>query len=146
MGRQTPSSPRSHHTTHNSPRSPEHDIGTRLNHLAETWGLPSLSRLACTLLLQALQCKIIQRPRTPLLDVRPRGRNQNNPARYCIAYCINHIELGTTQHLHYLVPGRREWTPTTPHACAGLVRDSLVYCGDGMCRELNLNTVQIIGA
>ena len=26
---------------------------------------------------------------TPLLDVRPRGRNQNKPVRYCVASCIN---------------------------------------------------------
>ena len=26
---------------------------------------------------------------TPLLDVRPRGRNQDKPVRYCVAYCIN---------------------------------------------------------
>ena len=26
---------------------------------------------------------------TPLLDVRPRGRNQDKPVRYCVASCIN---------------------------------------------------------
>ena len=26
---------------------------------------------------------------TPLLDVRPHGRNQDKPVRYCIASCIN---------------------------------------------------------
>jgi len=26
---------------------------------------------------------------TLLLDVRPRGRNQDKPVRYCVASCIN---------------------------------------------------------
>ena len=58
--------------------------------LAETWELPSLSRLACTPYYRHLRCKIIQCPHTPpLLDVRPRGRNQDKPVRYCITSCIN---------------------------------------------------------
>jgi len=82
------------HPTHRAlAHSP--DIGTCLNHLAETWKLPSLSRLACTPLLQALRCKIIQCTRTSLLDVRPRGRNQNKPLRYCVTSYINHLGLGT---------------------------------------------------
>ena len=28
---------------------------------------------------------------TPLLDVRPRGRNQDKPVRDCVASCINHL-------------------------------------------------------
>ena len=48
--------------------------------LAETWGLPSLSRLACIPCYKHSGCKIIQCPRAPpLLDVRPRGRNQDKP-------------------------------------------------------------------
>ena len=44
--------------------------------LAETCELPSLSRLACTPYYKHSGCKIIQCPRTsPLLDIRPRGRN-----------------------------------------------------------------------
>ena len=48
--------------------------------LAKTWELPSLSRPACTPYYKHSGCKIIQCTRTPpLLDVRPRGRNQDNP-------------------------------------------------------------------
>ena len=58
--------------------------------LAETWELPSLSRLACTPYYKRPGCKIIQCTRTPpLLDVRPHGRNQDKPVRYCVASCIN---------------------------------------------------------
>jgi hypothetical protein len=32
---------------------------------------------------------------TPLLDVRPRGWNQDKSVRYCVAFCINHLGLGT---------------------------------------------------
>ena len=57
--------------------------------LAETWEPPSLSRLACTPNYKHFGCKIIQCPRTPpLLDVRPRGRNQDKPVCYCVASCI----------------------------------------------------------
>src|SRR6185503_10606061 len=63
--------------------------------LAETWELPSLSRLACTPLLQALHCKIIQCTHTPLLDVRPRGWIYDIPLRYCVTSCVNYLGLGT---------------------------------------------------
>ena len=69
-------------------RHPYSPRSTRL--LAETWELLSLSRLVCTPYYKHFGCKIIQCPRTPpLLDVRPRGRNQDKPARYCVASCIN---------------------------------------------------------
>ena len=56
--------------------------------LAETWELPSLSRLACITYYKHPGCKIIQCPRTPpLLDVRPRGRNQDKPCVIVIASC-----------------------------------------------------------
>ena len=32
---------------------------------------------------------------TPLLDVRPPGRNQDKLVRYCVASCINHLGRGT---------------------------------------------------
>ena len=57
--------PRPQHT-HTHARSPEHDIGTCLNHLAETWELPFLSRLACTPYYRHPRCKIVQCIRTPL--------------------------------------------------------------------------------
>ena len=57
--------------------------------LAETWEPPSLSRLACTPYYKHSGCKIIQCTCTPpLLDVWPRGRNQDKPMRYCVASCI----------------------------------------------------------
>ena len=58
--------------------------------LAETWELPSLSRHACNPLLQAPPVQDNTVPsHTPLLDVRPRGRNQDKPVRYYVASCIN---------------------------------------------------------
>ena len=66
-------------------------MGYSLNHLAETWELPSLSRLACTPYYRHPRCKIIQCTHTPLLDVRPRGRNQDKPVRCCATSCINHL-------------------------------------------------------
>ena len=58
--------------------------------LEETWELPSLSLLACTPLLQAPRVQDNTVPsHTSLLDVRPRGQNQDKPVRYCVASCIN---------------------------------------------------------
>ena len=59
--------------------------------LAETWELPSLSCLACTL--GSVQDNTVHSH--TLLDVRPRGRNQNKLLRYCVTSCINHLGLGT---------------------------------------------------
>src|SRR6185312_14146101 len=57
--------------------------------LAETWEFPSLSRLACIPYYKYSGCKIIQCPHTPpLLDVQPRGRNQDKPCVTVIASCI----------------------------------------------------------
>ena len=68
--------------------------------LAETWELPSLSRLACIPYYKASGCKIIQCPRTPpLLDVRPRGWNQDKTMRYCDCLLHHHLGRGNTQHL-----------------------------------------------
>ena len=68
--------------------------------LTETWELPSLSRLACTPYYEHFGCKIIQCPRTPpLLDVRPRGRNQGKTVRYCDCLLHHHLGRGNTQHL-----------------------------------------------
>ena len=56
--------------------------------LAETWELPSLSRLTSIPYYKHPGCKIIQCPRTPpLLDVRPHGRNQDKPCVIVIASC-----------------------------------------------------------
>ena len=57
--------------------------------LAENWEPSSLSCLACIPYYKHSGCKIIQCPRTPsLLDVRPRGRNQDKPSVTVIASCI----------------------------------------------------------
>ena len=80
--------------------------------LAETWELPSLSRPACTPYYKHSGCKIIQCTRTPpLLDVRPRGRNQDKPVRYCVACCIN-IWDEETRSIASWNPDRRVRTPT----------------------------------
>ena len=64
--------------------------------LAETWEFPSLSRLACTPYYKHIGCKIIQCPRTPpLLDVRPRGRNQDKP---CVTVLSLASSSGTRKH------------------------------------------------
>ena len=51
----------------------------------------SLPRSPCLYpLLQALRLQDNTVPsHTPLLDVRPRGRNQDKPVCYCVASCIN---------------------------------------------------------
>ena len=48
---------------------------------------------------------------TPLLDVRPRGRNQDKPVRYCVASCIN-IWDEETHSITSWDPDRRVRTPT----------------------------------
>ena len=55
---------------------------------------------------------------TPLLDVRPHGRNQDKPVCCCIASCIAVLPLASTfgtsnaQHHHWLSPDRRVRAPT----------------------------------
>ena len=67
--------------------------------LAETWELLSLSRLACTPYYEHSGCKILQCPRTtPLLDVRPRGRNQDKPVCYCVTVLPLASTSGTRKH------------------------------------------------
>ena len=64
--------------------------------LAETWEPSSLSRLACIPYNNHSGCKIIQCPRTPpLLDVRPRGRNQDKP---CVTVLPLVSSSGTRKH------------------------------------------------
>ena len=80
--------------------------------LAETWELPSLSHLACTSYYKHSGCKIIQCPRTPpLLDVRPRGRNQDKP---CVTMLPLASSSGTRKHTAFTGwdPGPRVGTPT----------------------------------
>ena len=80
--------------------------------LAETWELPSLSRLACTPYYKYSGCKIIQCPRTPpLLDVRPHGRNQDKP---CVTVLPLASSCGTRKHAAFTSwdPGPQVGTPT----------------------------------
>jgi hypothetical protein len=80
--------------------------------LAETWELPSLSRLACIPYYKHSGCKIIQCPRTPpLLDVRPRGRNQDKP---CVTVLPLASSSGMRKHAAFTRwdPGPRVGIPT----------------------------------
>src|SRR6185312_543586 len=80
-----------HHTLSITKRSPQPSPL-----LAETWELPSLFRLACTPYYKHSGCKIIQCPRTPpLLDVRPRGQNQDKP---CVTVLPLASSSGTREH------------------------------------------------
>ena len=100
--RRDPSSPTLRHPY--SPRS------TPL--LAETWEPSSLSRLACIPYYKHSGCKIIQCPRTPpLLDLRPRGRNQD---KSCVTVLPLASSSGTRKHAAFTSwdPGPRVGTPT----------------------------------
>src|SRR6185503_614471 len=57
---------------------------------------------------------------TPLLDVRPRGRNQDKPVRYCVASCIN-IWDEEARSITSWDPDRRVRTLTVGHVL-GLVK------------------------
>src|SRR6185312_6059739 len=97
--------------------------------LAETWELPSLSRLACIPYYEHIGCKIIQCPRTPpLLDVRPRGRKQDKP---CITVLPLASSSGTRKHAAFTSwdPGPRVGTPTVAHLRAGCAALSFVLTG-----------------
>ena len=59
---------------------------------------------------------------TPLLDVRPRGRNQDKPVRYCVAACIN-IWDEETRSITSWGPDRRVRTPTVGAPGRGALRD-----------------------
>ena len=118
-GRRTPSFGRSHHhlLTRNSQNTHTRSLEPRYWHLpqspplAGTWELPSLSRLACIPYYRHPRCKIVQCTRTPLLDVRPRGQNQDKSMRYCVASCIN-IWGEETRSITSWDPDRRVRTPT----------------------------------
>ena len=80
--------------------------------LAETWELSSLSHLACIPYYKHSGCKIIQCPRTPpLLDVRPRGRNQD---KLCVTVLPLASSSGTRKHAAFTSwdPDPRVGTPT----------------------------------
>ena len=80
--------------------------------LTETWELFFLSRRACTPYYKHSGCKIIQCPRTPLLlDVQPRGRNQDKP---CVTMLPLQSSSGIRKHVAFTSwdPGPRVGTPT----------------------------------
>ena len=81
--------------------------------LAETWELQSLSHLACIPCYKHSGCKIIQCTRTsPLLDVRPRGRNQDKPRVTVLPLTSS---SGTRKHAAFTSwdPGPWVGTPTS---------------------------------
>ena len=87
--------------------------------LAETWELPSLSRLACTPYYRHPRCKTVQCCRTPLCWMYgPTVETRINP-------CITVLPLASTsgtrnmQHHHWLGPDRRVKTPTVGAAGKG---------------------------
>src|SRR6185437_4108475 len=91
--------------------------------LAETWELLSLSRLACIPYYEHFGCKIIQCPRTPpLLDVRPRGRNQDKP---CVTVLPLASSSGMRKHAAFTSwdPDPRVGTPTVGAPGRGALRD-----------------------
>ena len=81
-------------------RSPTFTIIATLNSFpSKDLGASSLSRLACTPYYKHSGCRIIQCPRTPpLLDVRPRGRNQDKP---CVTVLPLASSFGTRKHASF---------------------------------------------
>ena len=93
-GHQGPGHP---HSRSSSPLSTTEHTLQLIPPLTETWEHPSFSRLTCTPLQQALRVHNNTVPsHTPLLDVVPRGRNQDKPVRSWVTSCINHPERETT--------------------------------------------------
>ena len=85
-----------HHTLSTTEHSPQ---PTPL--LAETWELPSLSRLACTSYYNHSGCKIIQCPRTPLCWMYgPAAGTRINP---CVTVLPLASTSGTRKHAALLV-------------------------------------------
>ena len=69
--------------------------------LAETWELPSLSRLACTSYYRQLRCKMIQCPRTPpCWTYGPAAGTRINP---CVTVLPLASTSGTRKHAALLV-------------------------------------------
>ena len=80
--------------------------------LAETWELPSLSRLACTPYYKHPRCKIVQCSRTPLCWTY--GSTAGTRVNPCVTVLPLASTSGTrnTQHHHWLGPDCRVRTPT----------------------------------
>ena len=81
--------------------------------LAETWELPSLSRLACTPYYKHSGCKIIQCPRTPpRWTYGPAAGTRINPCVTVLPLASTTSGMRNTQHHHWLGPNRRVRAPT----------------------------------
>ena len=80
--------------------------------LAETWELPSLSRLACTPYYRHLRCKIIQCPRTP--PCWTYGPAAGIKIKPCVTVLPLVSTSGTRKHAAFTSwdPDRRVSTPT----------------------------------
>ena len=72
---------------------------------------------------------------TPLLDVRPHGRNQDKPVRYCVASCINHLGRGTrsiiTSWVRIAGSGHRQLTRQVGERCVTFLFCSHLISRDG---------------
>ena len=85
--------------------------------LAETWELPSLSRLACNPYYRHLRCKIIQCPRTPpCWTYGPAAGTRINP---CVTVLPLASTSGTRKHATFTSrnPNPRVRTPTIKKLC-----------------------------
>ena len=93
--------------------------------LAETWELPSRSRLACTPYYRHPRCKTVQCSRTPLCwTYGPTAGTRINP---CVTVLPLASTSGTrnTQHHHWLGPDRRVRAPTIKRLEQALIKDQL---------------------
>ena len=87
--------------------------------LAETWRLPSISHLVCIPCYKHSGCKIIQCPRTsPLLDVRPRGRNQDKPRVTVLPLASS---SGMRKHAAFT-----SWDPVPLGQCLASKRETII--------------------
>ena len=94
------------------PRTTEHSSQpTPL--LAETWELPSLSRLACIPYYKHSGCKIIQCPRTPLCWTY--GLVAGTRINRALLCCLLHHHLGRGNTQHSLVGIQAPWVRTPTH-------------------------------
>ena len=71
---------------------------------------------------------------TPLLDVRPHGRNQDKPVRYCVVSCINIWDEETrsiTSWVRAVGSGRRQLARQVGERCVTFLFCSLLISRDG---------------
>ena len=88
-------------TQHSAPLSTRYWHSPQSTPLAETWELPSLSRLACTTYCRHPRCKIVQRTRTPFCwTYGPTIGTRINP---CVTVLPLASTSGTRKHAALLV-------------------------------------------